>query len=75
MNPEFDLVTIRLRSGDRDVLRNCFHPVKYNLVIRGLVSAVVDKIQAAGSASTSVDEAAAELQLEEIESSIGELNE
>lgn len=45
MPEEFDIVTIRLRKGDRDAMATYFHPVKYNKVIRTLVSRVVDKIR------------------------------
>lgn len=67
VSDDFDLVTIRLRKGDREILRNTFFPKKYNEVIRGLVSVICDRIIEQGRSAAQIDESAAEISLDEIE--------
>lgn len=39
---DLQVITIKLRCGDREALRERFHPLPYQRVIRNLVSRLVD---------------------------------
>jgi len=67
MSEEFDIVTIRLRKGDRDRLRTYFHPMDYNKVIRGWVSKLVDNIEARGRAIAQFEGVDVEINTEELD--------
>lgn len=53
---DLEVVTVRLRKGDREALATYFAPIPYNKALRGLVSKVVDTIRERGAASASAIE-------------------
>jgi hypothetical protein len=61
---EYEMVTIRLRKGDRDRMATYFHPIGYNQVIRTLVSKVVDNVAARADTAQAVEDI--EVNLEEL---------
>ena len=64
---DFQLVTIRLRKGDREALSTYFHPKTYNHVIRHVIGTMVDGIRGRGQAMAEVDGMEIEIKPEDID--------
>lgn len=56
MAEDLEVVTIRLRTGDKDALSDLFHPVPYNKVIRKLISNVVDSLRQGKAANLEIND-------------------
>jgi len=52
---DYDIITIRLRKGDREALQHFFQLIPYNRTIRNIISTVVDNLRKSGTATLPPD--------------------